>query len=156
MKRYIVTLLVINSVATFCYSMSTRADSLNINRKNTELLMEKSNMELALSNPGILGKFFVIGTLSFYGNHLVYQVYSDSIFLANADKVNRYNYLIKDFEIEYDKIKEVRGGFFFLFLHRKIIVELDKKISYRFIAANSSDRREILKFINDRINKGSN
>ncbi len=156
MKRYIIALLAISSVATSSYSISNKVDSLIFNRKNTEVLMEKSNIELALSNPGILGKFFVIGNLSFYGNNLVYRVYSDSIFLASANKVHKYNYLIKDFEIQYDKIKKVRGGFFFLLLHRKVIIELEKEITYKFIAAKSSDRMEILKFINDKINKKPN
>ncbi len=151
MKKYLLIILLYGLAAKPCFS-SIIVDSLISNNGNSELLLEKSNMELTLSNPGIPGKFFVIGDLSFYDKSMTYQVYADSVFLATAREVHKYNYMIKDFEIPYSKISKVRGGFFFLFLHRKVIVELDNKITYKFIAANSKDRREILKFISARIN----
>lgn len=146
MKNFLQIVLLISLSANPCFSAHT--DSTSSHKNNSELIFEKRNTELTLSNPGIPGKFFVIGTLSFYHNTMTYQVYSDTVFLSSASRVFRYNHMVKDFEIPYDKIKKVRGGVFFLFFHRKVIVDLNDKITYKFIVAKSSDRKEVLKFLN--------
>lgn len=146
MKNFLQIVILICLSANPCFS--THTDCSSSHKNYSELIFEKRNTELTLSNPGIPGKFTVIGTITFYRNTMIYQVYSDTVFLGIASRVFRYNHMVKDFEIPYDKIKKVRGGFFFLFFHRKFIVELNDKNIYKFIVAKSSDRKEILKFLN--------
>lgn len=145
MNTFLTTLLLTSLIAGRCIA-TTQPDGNNSPNRDSLVLFEKPNTNLILSNPTLGGRFLVTGTLYFYEKSMVFHAYSDSAFLTSAHRVYGYNHLIKDFEIPYIKIKKVCGGFFF-YLHRKVVVRLDKKIKYKFITSHDKDRKEIVNFI---------
>jgi len=155
MKFLIIALLTF-SHTSLCQSMASRDEKLRQQEKElTEVLLQKTNTDFTLSNPGLPGKFSVLGTFSIYDTKVDFQVYSDEDFLAVNNmryfKLYRYNYLVKDFAIPFNQIKKIRGGYSFPFLHRKIIIQLDNEATFIFFVPTSADRKEIINLIKNKV-----
>lgn len=82
-----------------------------------DTLFQTKEAQLMLWNPQLIhGHLFVYGSLSLVDDHLLFKVNDESSFVKKSLKNHyRYNFLIKDIEIFYSKIRKIkRRSFVFL------------------------------------------
>ena len=120
MRTLLITLIISLFLNHRSFARGLASDTLHI----------RKNAGVKLYNPGTWLGFFAIGRLSFLDDHISFQVYDDDAFCAK-NKLYRFNFLVKDFTISYNKIIKVKRGFF-LIVPSKLVVKLDDHTKYKF------------------------
>ena len=121
---------------------------------SSDTLHFRNNASVKLYNPGTYLGFFAIGKLSFLDDHISFQVYNDDAFCAK-NKLYRFNFLVKDFTISYDKIIKVKRGFFLVFpiiiVPSKLVVKLDDNTKFKFDLLTG--KKKVMRIIRSKMNK---
>lgn len=109
------------------------------------------NTGFVLKNPGLPSNFHTIGVLRLDNDHLTFQPYSNDSSLTRP-RLYRYNFLVKDFKIEYKEIDRIYRGCYFVFfipVASKLVIKLRNGHKYHFDLLNR--KKEILEFVRPRI-----